>query len=249
MSESDEPPLPPPEPVLPKLVPAGPSARGSRPRRRCRAFRALLAQAATPPRGQPPRDSCDPVGPAHDDARLLVPATERADADAAVDRALNDISGGDPAGPRKLRARPHTRGSNLAGGPPPPPPASAKTAPGLSEPEISIVELAEAADAETEDGEEPNVRVMAIDEPGKVTTVVEDGSARVVEILKETSSQTITLTVDEPTGGRYRRRAHRGLLAPEEEARADRQLRPTATVGCTRSGRRRYRRARCARRP
>jgi len=69
---------------------------------------------------------------------------------------------------------------------PPPAPAAVAKRPPDSEPEISITALADAAGDPSSD------------EPSEIEMTIEDDSARVVEVVKDTSSQTITMTIDEP---------------------------------------------------
>jgi serine/threonine protein phosphatase PrpC len=132
----------------------------------------------TPPRGSPPP------------ASLIVP---QAETEAAVAKAIERISSDDlwDDVPEQFvaPATPPAAGPTIemvveAEPPPPPPPPSAAP---LSEPEIQITGLAEAA-ASDDDGE-----------PAEMIMTVEDDSARVVEIVKDTSSQTMTLTVNEPS--------------------------------------------------
>jgi len=75
---------------------------------------------------------------------------------------------------------------------PPPLPVDTKKAPELSEPEISITTLADAADASDASAQDDG------DEPAEMVMTIEDDSAKITEVVKDTSSQTITMTVDEP---------------------------------------------------
>lgn len=130
---------------------------------------------------------------------LIVPKAERADAEADVDRAWGEIT--DEREPERKASDESQPEIIVESGPP-----ETDGGPPLSEPEISIVELAEAVEAEdqaarekaADDSERKPVVMVATTETGKVTTIVEDDNARVVEIMKDTSSQTITLTVTEP---------------------------------------------------
>ena len=58
------------------------------------------------------------------------------------------------------------------------------------------------------------------DEPAEIVMTVEDGSARVTEIVKDTSSQTMTVTVEEPPEPRNRdRRPGRAITTDDDDAR------------------------------
>ncbi|NVB81432.1 MAG: hypothetical protein HOV81_23760, partial [Kofleriaceae bacterium] len=201
MSESDVPALPPaPDrdtPLKPRAVLPNRSAMAHGPTLP-NIPRLASATADTPPQGNrvvPPIPAAPPAlartkTPA---SGLIVPKAERADAEADVDRAWGEITDEREA----ARKTSDESQPEIIVEPAPPPPNDSN--PPLSEPEISIVELAEAAEADDEAADnKARVVMVATTETGKVTTIVEDDNARVVEILKDTSSQTITLTVTEP---------------------------------------------------
>jgi serine/threonine protein phosphatase PrpC len=144
-----------------------------------------------PPQRIHPRGSTPPTG-------FFVPPQETAD---ELDRALGEITG------ERLPPPPQPTSSEdsmpeivvekgLGGAAPTTEPAPAK-GPHLSEPEISITELAAAAgEDDVPTGESNGSRPEEPDE--MVMTVDEDSAGKVVEVLKDTSSQTMSITIEEP---------------------------------------------------
>ena len=145
-----------------------------------------------PPQRVHPRGSTPPTG-------FFVPPEETAN---ELDRALGEITG------ERLPPPPEPTNSEdsmpeivveagLGGSAAAPEPAAAKS-PHLSEPEISITELAAAAgDDDVPTGESNGAH--APEEPDEmIMTVDEDSAGKVVEVLKDTSSQTMSITIEEP---------------------------------------------------
>jgi hypothetical protein len=173
------------EPPEPSTEPERPAARAPTDSGRARNNTDLgarpLPKVPAPPSLSISRGSTPP-------SSLIVPKAEtEAGVDKAIERISSDDMWDDVPEPFVAPAKPPSTGPVIemlveAEPPPPAPPAP----PELSEPEIQITALADAAS--DDDGE-----------PAEMIMTVEDDSARVVEIVKDTSSQTITLTVDEPS--------------------------------------------------
>ncbi len=144
------------------------------------------------PRGSTP--------PSERSERLIVPKAERADADAQLDRALSELTVD-----RTWAELPDEDGDATRPAPRIP------HRPGTEEPEITVESVSVETKAETEgepeisiervveiEAEAPLNEPNEIDQTAEVTMTVDDNSARITEHIKETSSQTITLTVTEP---------------------------------------------------
>lgn len=124
------------------------------------------------------------------EARLVAP---KAETEAALDKAIERISSDDLWDdiPEQFEAAPPPRLSEpeiemvVEAEPPPASPPAPTRPPDISEPEIEITGLAEAADEDA-------------DAPAEMEMTVENDSAKIVEVVKDTSSQTITMTIDEP---------------------------------------------------
>jgi hypothetical protein len=145
-----------------------------------------------------PRGSTPPTG-------FFVPPAETAE---ELDRALGEITGERLPPPPKPDDQNEDAEIIVETAPPPAEaaaaPAAAASSPHLSEPEIRIEEIADAADeallappSPEETAAAPNGHADDED-PVEMIMTVEDDSAKIVEVLRDTSSQTMSLTLEEP---------------------------------------------------
>ncbi len=168
------PPIKVPQIPSPPKVPTPPPPPKSEPPPTKKPERAMTADPLPPPPEAPSRTSSPRLHPrgTQPPQRLIVPATERANAEADLDRALDDITGergpmmGGPSA--ELRANDRSEPEIIV-------------AP-MSEPEISISKLEAAAD----DGE-----------PAEMSLTVDDDGARVTEVVKDSSSKEMKVKVEE----------------------------------------------------
>lgn len=175
------PPVPPPVrpiPAVPRSIPPLPK----KPPETKRPDRAGTAEPLPPPPEPPTRVSSPrlrPRGTAPPQS-LIVPVTERANAEADLDRALDDITG--ERGPIRGRSD-HSEPEIIVERPPP-----------LSEPDIQIERL-EAA-ASQDDGEPHELTLTVEDDQARVTDVVKDSSSKSMQVKKVEEVSDAEITVE-----------------------------------------------------
>jgi serine/threonine protein phosphatase PrpC len=137
--------------------------------------RAATAEPLPPPPEAPSRTSSPRLHPrgSTPPQSLIVPAGERASAEADLDRALDDITG--------------ERGPMMGG------PSAELRAADRSEPEITVAPLSEP------EIQISNLEAASADdgEPAEMTLTVDDDGARVTEVVKDSSSKEMKLKVED----------------------------------------------------
>lgn len=164
-----------PVPAVPRSIPPLPA----KPPETKRPERAGTAEPLPPPPEPPTRASSPRLRP-RGTAPLIVPATERANAEADLDRALDDITG--ERGPIRGRSV-HSEPEIVVERPPP-----------LSEPEIQIEQL-EAA-ASDDDGEPEEFTLTVEEDQARVTEVVNDSSSKSMQLKKVEEASDAEITVE-----------------------------------------------------
>lgn len=159
-------------PVKVPAIPAPPKvpALPSEPPPTKKPERAMTAEPLPPPPEPPARTSSPRLHPrgSTPPQSLIVPATERADAEADLDRALDDITG--------------ERGPMMGG------PSAELRAADRSEPEITVAPLSEP---------EISISKLEADAADEVVMTVEEDGARVTEVVKDSSSKEMKVKVEE----------------------------------------------------